>query len=120
MEHFNLLLHRNEKSYPFGWLFSFLAPGFPRIIGSGRSSIQIIDFSGYLLCPLEVRFFPAAGVRNYSNGASGSRGHVAYYWTSSVGDINKAWRVKSDNTGFDFNGIEHTYAISVRCVAHES
>ena len=59
---------------------------------------------------------PAAGYRDYSNGALGVRGYFAFYWSSTENSISAAdLYLNEDNaiTNYSFRN----YGLSVRCVS---
>ncbi len=61
---------------------------------------------------------PAAGYRDYDNGALYDRGGLGYYWGSTESGSNYAWILNFNSSGAYTNlSFYRTYGLSVRCVA---
>ena len=64
-----------------------------------------------------LRFFPAAGLRNFETGVPVARGRGSYYWTSSSYSEERAWYLEILGTAMYPGFTLRTHGLSVRCVA---
>ena len=66
-----------------------------------------------------VRYFPAAGLRNWSSGAANSQGNSGFYWASNASSTTNAWAA-SFNTGNVYLFAHYrSYGFSIRCVTND-
>ena len=66
-----------------------------------------------------VRFFPAAGLRNGSDGWSAYRGNLSLYWASSSSSNTHGFSLLSSAANTRLSADTRTNGLSVRCVARE-
>ena len=64
-----------------------------------------------------LRFFPAAGYRNWQSGAPVGRNSEGLYWFSSASTITSGWALHFDKVTARPESYTRTFGFSVRCVA---
>ncbi|MDV2444899.1 fibrobacter succinogenes major paralogous domain-containing protein [Elizabethkingia anophelis] len=64
---------------------------------------------------------PAAGFRDFTNGALANRGVYGFYWSSKSTTATSSPYFRIDNNGLGLLGSSSiTYAFSVRCIKDQS
>ena len=64
-----------------------------------------------------IRYFPAAGYRQFGDGTGLMHSNSGYYWSSSAFNEDRGWFWGLSSVGINYSSNPRTYGFSIRCVA---